>query len=163
VHARKAVLGGLSPHENRTVPPLRFDAVAGLRTAFPAVPVIVNGGVRTCEAAVAALARFDGVMIGREAYHHPLLLAQIEAALHPDRFTPPAAEEVLERMRTYAEQQQARGTPLQAITRHMLGLMSGQPGAKALRQVLSRDVVEGLGAQEVFRRAAELARAACFP
>jgi len=90
VHARKAVLGGWSPHENRSVPPLRFDVVERLRAALAGTPVVVNGGIRTAEQGVAAQARFDGIMIGREAYHRPWLLAELDAA-HSGRPLSPAA------------------------------------------------------------------------
>jgi tRNA-dihydrouridine synthase A len=166
VHARKAVLGGLSPHENRTVPPLRYAAVASLRTALrldsgtAAVPVIVNGGMRARAEVLQALGEFDGVMIGREAYHRPDLLGELHAALHPDDPPAPGAVEVLHAMREYAQRELAAGTPLNAITRHMLGLLNGRPGAKALRQVLSADVQQGVPVAEVFNRALALAGAA---
>ncbi len=144
VHARKAVLGGLSPHENRTVPPLRYDVVAELKRALPAVPLVVNGGLRSIGTVLEALDTFDGVMIGREAYHRPELLGELHAALHPGEATTGAnTGQVLEAMRGYAAREVALGTPLNAITRHMLGLISGNPGARALRQLLSRDVQEG--------------------
>jgi tRNA-dihydrouridine synthase A len=165
VHARKAVLGGLSPHENRTVPPLRYDAVARLRSALggvagPAgarVPVVVNGGLRACTEVLDALQSFDGVMIGREAYHRPQLLAELHHALHPDDPPSPRPAQVLEVMQAYAAREAAAGTPLHAITRHMLGLLSGRPGAKALRQVLAGDVQQGVPLQEIFSRAMVLA------
>jgi tRNA-dihydrouridine synthase A len=167
VHARKAVLGGLSPHENRTVPPLRYDAVTQLRNALragqgegasgPAAPVIVNGGLRTRDEVLAGLAQFDGVMIGREAYHRPELLSELHAALHPDDPPPLGAAQVLEAMREYAARETAAGTPLNAITRHMLGLLNGRPGAKSLRQILSADVQQGAPLDEIFNRAMALA------
>jgi tRNA-dihydrouridine synthase A len=161
VHARKAVLGGLSPHENRTVPPLRFDVVLALKQAHPQVPLVVNGGLRTREAVLEGLAAgFDGVMIGREAYHRPEMLGELHAALHPHAPAPPSAGEVLEAMREYALRETGTGTPLTAITRHLLGLLSGRPGAKALRQVLSQDVRQGIEVSEVFDRALALAAAA---
>ncbi|HUG73105.1 MAG TPA: tRNA dihydrouridine(20/20a) synthase DusA [Steroidobacteraceae bacterium] len=166
VHARKAVLGGLSPHENRTVPPLRYDAVASLRAALrpdagtTAVPVIANGGLRTRPEVLQALAEFDGVMIGREAYHRPELLGELHAALHPDDPPPPGPLEVLQAMCEYARRESAAGTPLNAITRHMLGLLSGRPGARALRQILSGQVQQGVPAAEIFSRAMALAGAA---
>jgi len=168
VHARKAVLGGLSPHENRTVPPLRYDVVDGLRRAVARagsrdardVPVIVNGGLRTTTDVLAALRQFDGVMIGREAYHRPALLGELQLALYPDDLPPPGPVEVLAAMRDYATREAAAGTPLHAITRHMLGLLSGRPGARALRQVLSADVLTGTPMDEVFRRAMALAHTA---
>ncbi len=161
VHARKAVLGGLSPHENRTVPPLRADVVAALRTTLAGaagatpVPVILNGGLRTTGQVLAALDEFDGVMIGREAYHRPQLLAELHSALHPDAPPPPDPAEVLARMRAYAHRESAAGTPLNAITRHMLGMLSGQPGARMLRQVLSQDALRGR-VDEVFGKAMQL-------
>jgi tRNA-dihydrouridine synthase A len=159
VHARKAVLGGLSPHENRTVPPLRLETVAALRAAHPRVPVVVNGGFRTREGVLQALEQFDGVMIGREAYHRPQLLAELHAALYPHAPTSPAPAAILESMREYVGREARQGTPMVAITRHMLGLLAGRPGAKALRQVLSEDVRHGLDATEVFRHAKALVAA----
>jgi len=158
VHARKAVLGGLSPHENRTVPPLRIEAVAALRAAHPAIAMVVNGGFRTCRQVLDGLAQFDGVMIGREAYHRPELLAEIDAALHPGAARP-ALPQVLEAMREYALRETRDGTVLAAITRHMLGLLSGRPGARALRQVLSEKVRAGRGVAEIFGEAMALAAA----
>jgi len=163
VHARKAVLGGLSPHENRTVPPLRHDAVAALRetlrngNAGTSVPVVVNGGLRTRDEVVTALDRFDGAMIGREAYHRPELLAELQRALHPQDPPPPDAGQILKAMHEYARRETSAGTPLNAITRHMLGLLSGRPGAKALRQQLSEDTQQGRPVDEVFGRAIRVA------
>ena len=158
VHARKAVLGGLSPHQNRTVPPLRADAVAALRNTLAssaggsAVPVVLNGGLRTAAQVLAALDRFDGVMIGREAYHRPQLLAELHAALHPEAPPAPGPVQVLEAMREYARREVAKGEPLTAITRHMLGMLSGRPGARSLRQVLSQQALHA-GVDETFARA----------
>jgi tRNA-dihydrouridine synthase A len=161
VHARKAVLGGLSPHENRTVPPLRFDVALALKQAHPDVPLVINGGVRTRDAVVSALtAGFDGVMIGREAYHRPELLGELHAALHPQDPPAPTPGQVLQRMREYALRETAAGTALPTITRHMLGLLSGRPGARALRHVLSQDVRQGFEVSEVFDRALGIAEAA---
>lgn len=158
VHARKAVLGGLSPHENRTVPPLRIETVAALRAAYPGVPTVVNGGFRTREQVLEALQKFDGVMIGREAYHRPQLLAELDAALIPD--APVGLAQVVEAMRDYALQETGQGTPLTAITRHMLGLLSGRQGARELRQLLSGHSRHGLDTREVFSRALALVTAA---
>jgi tRNA-dihydrouridine synthase A len=158
VHARKAVLGGLSPHENRTVPPLRMDVVATLRSRFPGHGLVVNGGLRTREQVLAELQRFDGVMIGREAYHRPMLLAELQAALHPG--AAPNAATVLAAMLEYALRETRAGTPLSAITRHMLGLLAGRAGARAFRQVLSEDVRQGVEPAVVFQRALRLVEAA---
>jgi tRNA-dihydrouridine synthase A len=157
VHARKAVLGGLSPHDNRTVPPLRYDVVQRLRTQVPGTPVILNGGMREVAPMVEALLWCDGVMIGREAYHRPWLLSELHQALFPeDRFARPGAGQVLDAMRDYARVEVAAGTRLSAITRHMLGLLTGRPGAKAFRQLLSLEAQRGLPVDELFSRAREL-------
>jgi tRNA-dihydrouridine synthase A len=158
VHARKAVLGGLSPHENRTVPPLRMDIVAALHAQFPGRALVVNGGLRTRDQVFAALQQFDGAMIGREAYHRPMLLAELQGALYPQAARTTA--EVLATMREYALRETRAGTPLSAITRHMLGLLAGRAGARALRQVLSEDVRHGVEPTEVFGRALRLVEAA---
>lgn len=160
VHARKAVLGGLSPHENRTVPPLRYEVVQQLKQMVQ-VPVVVNGGLRTVDTVLPALDVFDGVMIGREAYHRPELLGELHAALHPAEA--PAGQtlaQILEAMRDYADREVAGGAQLKSITRHMLGLMSGRPGAKSLRQVLSRSAQQGGSVDEVFNEAMAIATTA---
>jgi tRNA-dihydrouridine synthase A len=161
VHARKAVLGGWTPHENRSVPPLRFEVVERLRGALGAVPVVVNGGIRTRELAVAAMARFDGIMVGREAYHRPWLLAELEAELSGEPLQPLATiARILDTMRDYVRHEQETGTRPHAITRHMLGLLSGRPGAKELRHLLSSDVQRGRAMDEVFNEAAGIAAVA---
>lgn len=137
VHARKAVLGGLSPKENRNVPPLRYDVVRRLKQTLPALPVIVNGGLREPRAVLAALNWCDGVMLGREAYHRPYVLAELHQALHPGSGPLPARAALLERMQRYAESELAAGGRLAPITRHMLGLYAGQPGAREFRRALS--------------------------
>jgi tRNA-dihydrouridine synthase A len=158
VHARKAVLGGWSPHENRSVPPLRFEVVERLRGEFAGIPVVVNGGIRTVEAAREALHRFDGIMIGREAYHRPWLLSEIEAELGGPALDPATAVTgILDAMHGYVRREQNAGTRPHAITRHMLGLMSGWPGAKELRHLLSAEVQRGVEMDKVFKRAAEIA------
>jgi tRNA-dihydrouridine synthase A len=130
VHARKAVLGAWSPKDNREIPPLRYDVVRELRTRIAPVPVVLNGGLRTREQAVHELAWADGVMLGREAYHRPMLLAEL-AGETPSRL------DLLERMASYAAREMARGEKLAWIARHMLGLYSGMPGAKEFRRRLS--------------------------
>jgi tRNA-dihydrouridine synthase A len=130
VHARKAVLGAWSPKDNREIPPLRYDVVKALRERLSPVPVVLNGGLRTAEQVVSELRWVDGVMLGREAYHRPMLLAEI-AGRQPSRL------DLLERMAEYASREMARGEKLSWITRHMLGLYSGQPGAKEFRRRLS--------------------------
>jgi len=137
VHARKAVLGGLSPKDNREIPPLRYDVVRRLKGHFPALPVIVNGGLRQCDAVAEALSWCDGVMLGREAYHRPYLLAELQQRLFPDGAAMPTREALLARMEAYARRELAAGHRLPGITRHMLGLYSGAPGAREYRRTLS--------------------------
>jgi tRNA-dihydrouridine synthase A len=139
------------------VPPLRYDVVRRLRTEVADTPVILNGGMREVPPMVEALLWCDGVMIGREAYHRPWLLADLHQALFPeDRFTRPGAGEILDSMRDYARAEVAGGTRLSAITRHMLGLLTGRPGAKAFRQLFSLEAQRGMPVDELFNRAREL-------
>jgi tRNA-dihydrouridine synthase A len=137
VHARKAVLGALSPRENREIPPLRYDVVRRLKEAFAGLPVVVNGGLRDTPAVIAALDWCDGVMLGREAYHRPFLLAELQQALSPRGVTLPARTALIERMQRYAARELARGERLAAIAQHMLGLYAGEPGAREYRRTLS--------------------------
>ena len=132
VHARKAVLGAWSPRDNREIPPLRYDLVRELRALILPTPVVLNGGLRTVEQVVSELAWADGVMLGREAYHRPMLLAELSRTA-----VPPSRIAILERMTAYARRELARGERLSWITRHMLGLYSGLPGAKEFRRRLS--------------------------
>ena len=135
VHARKAWLQGLSPKENREIPPLDYERVYRLKREFPQLTVIINGGITTVEAVKAHLAQVDGVMLGRAAYHDPYLLAKVEAALYGEPM--PERAEVLLRLRPYIEAELARGTALKHIVRHVLGLYQGEPGARGFRRILS--------------------------
>ncbi len=137
VHARKAWLKGLSPKENRDVPPLRYDVVERLKCDFPTLPMVVNGGITTLQQAKAHLQTLDGVMIGREAYQNPWMLAEADALIFGDTKPTPSPRTVLDAMLPYVEQRLSEGVPLNAITRHMLGLFHGRPGAKAWRRHLS--------------------------
>ena len=137
VHARNAVLKGLSPKENREIPPLRYEVVRELKRDFPALTIVVNGGLSDVESAARELPHVDGAMLGRAAYHEPYLLAGVDAALFGDARPPPARAEVLEAMMGYASQQVARGVPLRAIARHMLGLYHGRTRGRLFRQILS--------------------------
>ena len=153
VHARVAVLGGLSPKENREVPPLRYAVVRRLKAAMPDTPIVLNGGVRTVPSALDALSWCDGVMLGREVYHRPLFLAQLAQALTPRTVTP-SRESLLTRMAGYAERQLAAGHSLPAITRHMLGLYAGEAGARAYRRLMSEGARAPGADAQVIRRAA---------
>ena len=134
VHARKAVLGAWSPADNREIPPLRYDVVRAVQAQVAPVPVVLNGGLRTAAQVVSELAWADGVMLGREAYHRPMLLAELSTA-HVDGL--PSRAALLERMTRYARRELARGERLSWIARHMLGLYAGMPGAKEFRRRLS--------------------------
>ena len=157
VHARKAVLGGLSPQDNREIPPLRYDVVRRLKETFAGLPVILNGGMRTVDAAMAALAWCDGVMLGREAYHRPALLAELQRALDPSSAAP-TREALLERMAQYAERRLAEGHSLGSITRHMLGLYAGEPGAREYRRMMSEGARKPGADAGLIRRAAAALR-----
>jgi tRNA-dihydrouridine synthase A len=153
VHARKAWLKGLSPKENREIPPLRYEIVDELKRAFPALTIVLNGGLREPAAAVARLDALDGLMIGREAYENPWSLTVYEQLLFST--PPPTRDAVLEHMVAYAGQQ-AKDLPVRAVTRHMLGLYNGLPGARAFRRRLSAAAPEdGPG---LLREAAALVR-----
>ncbi|AZB91242.1 tRNA dihydrouridine(20/20a) synthase DusA [Acinetobacter pittii] len=134
VHARIAILKGLSPKENREVPPLRYEDVYRLKQERPHLTIEINGGIKTFAETQAHLQHVDGVMIGREAYHNPYLLAELGQLWNlkaPDRF------DIMEQMLPYIEQRMAEGAPLSIITRHILGLFQNLPGARKWRQALS--------------------------
>ncbi|GGY14012.1 tRNA-dihydrouridine(20/20a) synthase [Rhodanobacter panaciterrae] len=135
VHARKAWLKGLSPKENREIPPLDYERVYRLKREFPQLVVVINGGITTVEQVQAHLAQLDGVMLGRAAYHDPYLLAQVETALYGEPL--PQRDDVLRHMQPYVEAELARGTALKHISRHLLGLYQGEPGARAFRRTIS--------------------------
>ena len=137
VHARQAVLGGLSPKENREVPPLRPEVVQKLKGDFPDLPLVLNGGLRSVDQAHAALGWCDGVMLGREAYHRPYVLWELENRLNSKQWARPSELALLDRMADYADRECAAGEPLAVIVRHMLGLLAGRPGARAFRQFVS--------------------------
>src|SRR5262245_38532902 len=135
VHARNAVLKGLSPKDNRAVPPLRYGEVYRLKRELPELEIVVNGGIGSCRDAEAHLAHADGVMLGRLAYHDPYALAEIDHRLFGS--PTPTRADVARRMHRYAVERVAHGAPLRAIARHMLGLYHAQPGARAWRRLLS--------------------------
>jgi tRNA-dihydrouridine synthase A len=154
VHARKAWLKGLSPKENRDVPPLRYDVVERLKGDFPALPMVINGGITTLVQAKAMLATFDGVMIGREAYQNPWMLAEADTLIFGESPKPRSPEAVLDALFPYIERRLAEGVPLNAMTRHLLGLFQGRPGAKAWRRTLSEQAHQPGAGIEVVRQAA---------
>jgi tRNA-dihydrouridine synthase A len=137
VHARNAVLKGLSPKENREVPPLRYEVVHKLKRDFPALTIVLNGGLVDWDAIDRELPLVDGVMLGRAAYHDPYLLAQVDRRLFGDASPLRSRAEVLTELIPYATAHLARGTSLRAIARHVLGLYHGVPGGRRFRQMLS--------------------------
>lgn len=137
VHARKAWLKGLSPKENREVPPLNYDRVHQLKRDFPALDITINGGIKTLEAAEQQLTLLDGVMVGREVYSNPYLLSGVDARIYQTAYALPSQHDVVRMMIPYIEQQMQRGARFWHIARHMLGLFQGQPGARLWRRLLS--------------------------
>ena len=141
VHARKAWLEGLSPKQNRDVPPLDYPRVHRLKERRQDLEIILNGGISSLDEADAHLARVDGVMLGRAAYQDPWILAQVDSRIFGEG-EPPALAGVAERMVPYIEREMARGQRLHQITRHMTGLFSAVPGARAWRRTLSEKGVK---------------------
>ena len=137
IHARKAFLQGLSPKENRTVPPLNYDYAYRIKQQYPELSIIINGGITDLEAAERHLLSVDGVMLGRSAYHNPYLLAEVDRRLFQAQDPVPTRESIVQRMLPYIERELNQGSPLKHITRHMLGLFQGMPGARRWRRHLS--------------------------
>jgi tRNA-dihydrouridine synthase A len=153
VHARNAWLQGISPKENRELPPLKPDWVRRLKNDFPHLSFVINGGIVSMEHIRTHLTELDGVMVGREAYHNPWLLQQWDEAMGHDACLV-TRDEVEMHMVGYMQSQAERGVPWYAIARHMLGLRHGQPGARKWRQVWSNHQLKHLPASEVARLAA---------
>ncbi len=137
VHARKAWLEGLSPKENRTIPPLDYDIVRRLKEARPALTIVLNGGIETLGEAATHMGAFDGVMLGRAAYGSPYILADVDQIIYEEAREPVSREAVIEVMSDYVKKEFSKGVRPHAITRHMLGLFHGAPGARAWRRFLS--------------------------
>jgi tRNA-dihydrouridine synthase A len=153
VHARKAWLQGLSPKENRDIPPLDYERVHRLKAKNPNRFIGINGGIQTLDEAQAHLQKVDGVMLGRAAYHTPGILADADARLFGDSDYRVDFEELIERMADYAERHIERGGRIGHITRHMVGLFHGLPGARRFRQILSTDAARPGAGVEVLRQA----------
>ena len=149
VHARIAVLEGLSPKQNRSVPPLNYERVYRLKAAHPELDIVINGGITAIGHVDTALQHVDGVMIGRQAYHHPYFLAELEQHMNP-AFNPPDRRAIIEQMIPYIETQLADGERLGRIARHLVGLFAGMPGARAWRRFLSENAYrDGAGCEVV--------------
>lgn len=154
VHARNAWLKGLSPKENREVPPLRYELVHRLKREFPQLVIAINGGITTDAVVHGQLQELDGVMVGREAYHHPWWLARWDALFYGEPAPAVRREDIEERMVAYMEREHAaHGTPWHSIARHMMGLYNGLPGARRWRQVWSDHKLKGRPPREVMELA----------
>ena len=137
VHARNAILKGLSPKENREIPPLKYDYAYRLKRDFPALEIIINGGIKTLDEVELHLEHVDGVMLGREAYHNPYILAEVDTRFYGAATPVPSREQIETGLVDYCDAELARGAFLGAITRHALGLYRGVAGARGWRRVLS--------------------------
>lgn len=156
IHARQAWLEGLSPKENREVPPLDYDLVYRVKQAFPDLTIVINGGIGSLDEAEAHLAHVDGAMLGRAAYQTPYCLADADRRFFGDRRAPRSRLEVIDDLIPYVEAAVAEGTPLPAITRHIMGLPHGLPGARAWRRHLSENARRPGAGAEVILEAAKL-------
>ena len=158
VHARKAWLKGLSPKENRDVPPLDYPLVWRLKTERPDLTICINGGIASLDEAERHLEHVDGVMMGRAAYHEAGLLGEVDRRIFGETGPDVSAHEAVRRYRPYVESQLARGVHMAAMTRHMLGLFHGQPGARAWRRILTVEGVKAGAGVEVIDAALEAVR-----
>jgi tRNA-dihydrouridine synthase A len=156
VHARKAWLNGLSPKENRDIPPLDYDRVYRLKAAMPDVPIIINGGIVGLAEAKAHLRFVDGVMLGRSAYQEPWRLLSADPELFGEAAPHATMKDVFEAMTPYIEGELARGTRLHSITRHFVGAFHGVPGARAFRRHLAENGVRPGAGVDVLRDAIAL-------
>ncbi|MFM8340710.1 MAG: tRNA dihydrouridine(20/20a) synthase DusA [Methylomonas sp.] len=155
VHARKAWLSGLSPKQNREVPPLRYDVVFQLKQDFPQLEIIINGGITDLNTCQELLSQVDGVMLGREVYNNPYLLTEVDQRLFGQQRPSQTRQEVVLAMLPYVQEQLAEGVRLNSITRHMLGLFHGVDGARAWRRHLSENANKAGADQQVLLHALE--------
>jgi tRNA-dihydrouridine synthase A len=159
-HARSAVLSGLSPKENREIPPLRYELVRRLRNEFPQLTFILNGGIRTVAEVEAHLNDFHGVMLGREAYSNPYLLSELHQRFVDPEWALPMREEVVARYADYARARLAEGHRLQSLVRHIHGLYSGLPRVRSWRRFLSEQAASGAASADVLIDALRIIKAA---
>ena len=156
VHARIAILKGVSPKENLDIPPLRYDLVAQLKRDFSELEIVLNGGIKTLAQCHEHLQTFDGVMLGREAYHNPYLLAEVDHKLFDSEAPMISRTEALAQLRPYIAKHLASGGSMNHITRHVLGLGTAFPGARKFRQLLSVDIHKGGDMLELLDQAGDL-------
>ncbi|MFT5719810.1 MAG: tRNA-dihydrouridine synthase A [Motiliproteus sp.] len=160
VHARKAILKGLSPKQNRDIPPLDYDRVYRLKQDYPQLEIIINGGIKTLDDCQKHLRQLDGVMVGREAYQNPLLLAEVDQALYGGDAVD--LDRMLMKLCHYCEQQLAQGAQLGWITRHVLGLYQGQPGARRFRRFISENAFRSDADVDILKQALALVKPELF-
>lgn len=156
IHARKAILQGLSPKENRTIPPLKYDVVYEIKKLFPQCHISLNGGVKTLQDVQQHLKHVDGVMMGREAYHNPYLLAKVDQLFFDDDHSVMSRHEVVESMFPYIENEMNKGVRLQSIVRHMLGVFQGVAGTKAWKRFISENAHKSTAGIDVLKHALTL-------
>jgi len=159
IHARKAWLKGLSPKQNRDVPPLNYELVYLMKQEFPHLEIIVNGGIKTLEACEHHLKFVDGVMMGRDIYHNPYIMIDVDQQIYADTKAGKSSQlEILEQYLEYIERQLADGVYLKQMSRHLLGMFTGQAGAKAWRRYISENAHKPGAGIEVIQRAASFLR-----
>lgn len=155
IHARKAWLKGLSPKQNRDVPPLNYQLVYQIKQEFPELEIIINGGIKTLEASEQHLKQVDGVMMGREIYHNPFVMNEVDKRLYSDKTARNSSElEILNQYMDYMQKQLNQGVLLKHMSRHLLGLFTGKPGAKAWRRHISENAYKKGAGIEVIQQAA---------
>lgn len=158
IHARKAWLKGLSPKENREIPPLRYELVYQIKQEFPQLEILINGGITTLEQCQMHLQHVDGVMVGREAYHNPWVLAQVDAQLYGTSTAVDDRKAIVEAFLPYVQQQLEQGIPLGHMTRHILGIFQGMAGARAWRRHISENAHKAGAGVALLREAMQMVR-----
>ena len=153
IHARKAWLKGLSPKQNREIPPLRYDIVYKLKRDFPRLQIIINGGITTLRKALRQRDYVDGVMLGREVYHDPYMIADVDRLFFADAAIPLSRQEILEQYSSYMESHVLQGVPIAHMTRHIMGLYHGLPGARHWRRVLSEQAYQAGAGMDIVEQA----------
>ena len=150
IHARKAWLKGLSPKQNRDVPPLNYELIYQMKRDFPELEIIINGGIKSLDESEQHLEQVDGVMIGREAYHNPFMMNEVDQRLYGEAVDERTSFEILDKYIEYMQKQMDEGVYLKHMSRHLLGLFIGQPGAKAWRRHISENAhKEGAGIEVI--------------
>lgn len=156
VHARKAWLNGLSPKENRDIPPLRYEVVHQLKESMPELEIIINGGICDLDTAQSQMQKVDGVMMGREVYHNPYILSDVDQRFFGSSSPVLTRLEIIDLLFPYIQQEISKGTRLHSISRHILGLFNGRPGAKKWRRYISENAPRADADENVIKQALEL-------